>query len=66
MPQWESSYRRHGLWDGTKRLGFIGIGPRGMWTKADGYGWYSDVTYAEGRAKTLREAKKAVEREAAK
>jgi hypothetical protein len=58
---WEHGYRCHGLWldDRPKRLGCVGLGPRGLW---DGlYRWYIDATREEGTTRTLRSAKKAVE-----
>ena len=63
-PRWEHGYRCHGYWLGEKRVGFVGIGPSGFWTEKDGYSWNFDLPEFDakkGTAKSLREAKKAVE-----
>lgn len=64
-PHWERGYRSHGFWSGMKRVGFIGLGPRGFPADALPYGWYlewpKDNT-EQGRTKTLEQAKRAVER----
>lgn len=62
-PRWRRGYRCHGLWVGLKRVGFIGLPPGRFGLRQYGYGWFSDVTDAEGTAKTLREAKQTIERE---
>jgi hypothetical protein len=56
-PFWERGFLSHGYWLGKERLGVVSLGPRGEW---DGiYRWQAGSS--EGKAKTLREAKQAVE-----
>ena len=56
-PFWERGFLSHGYWSGKQRLGVVMLGPRGEW---DGiYRWQAGTS--EGKAKTLREAKQAVE-----
>jgi hypothetical protein len=56
-PFWERGFQSHGYWLGKERLGRVALGPRGEW---DGiYRWQAGSR--EGQAKTLREAKQAVE-----
>jgi hypothetical protein len=58
---WEHGYRCHGLWHSNgKRVALIGIGPRATRQPSDGYAWSIDGTNVEGKASTLRLAKKAV------
>lgn len=62
---WEHGYRCHGLWTkSNRRVGVVGIGPRGTWTKADGYTWQVDSPREEGTAPSLRKAKAEVEQRA--
>jgi hypothetical protein len=73
-PQWEHGYRCHGYWLGVKRVGYVGLcpytgGPENV--KDNGYGWGVSVhgtghDDAKGRTRTLRAAKRAVEREYAR
>lgn len=62
--RWERGYRCHGLWLGDQRLGYVSLGPPGLW---DGlYMWNVDrpgPMPALGSTKTLKAAKRAVERE---
>jgi hypothetical protein len=59
---WEHGYRCHGLWtDTNRRLGVVGIGPRGIWKPVDGYSWQIDSPRREGEAGSLRDAKRRVE-----
>lgn len=61
LPRWEHGYRCHGLWRGADCIGFVGIGPLGLW---DGtYGWEAELggKAVEGRAGSLKKAKRAVE-----
>lgn len=66
IPQWERGYRVHGYWLGSIRLGMVGL-PLGREAIAKyGYVWRYDrdgEEHIEGRAKTLRAAKREVERE---
>jgi hypothetical protein len=56
-PFWERGFQAHGYWLGKERLGRVMLGPRGEW---DGvYRWQAGSR--EGQAKTLKEAKQAVE-----
>ena len=56
-PQWERGYQSHGYWQGKERLGTVQLGERGQW---DGiYRWQAGNR--AGEAKTLAEAKRAVE-----
>jgi hypothetical protein len=56
-PFWERGFQSHGYWRGKERLGRVALGPRGEW---DGiYRW--EAGSRVGQAKTLREAKQAVE-----
>jgi hypothetical protein len=56
-PFWERGFLSHGYWLGKTRLGVVTLGPRGEW---DGiYRWQAGSS--AGKAKTLREAKQAVE-----
>jgi hypothetical protein len=56
-PFWERGFLSHGYWRGKERLGVVALGPRGEW---DGvYRWQAGSN--AGKAKTLREAKQAVE-----
>lgn len=65
-PHWERGYRCHGLWAGIVRIGVVGIGPRNLWKKSEGYRWRAYClclgVNCEGTAKNLRAAKLAVER----
>ena len=61
-PRWEHGYRCHGLWRGGERLGCVSLGPPLHW---DGvYRWVIDAEpdAPAQEAKTLRSAKRAVER----
>ena len=64
-PRWEHGHRCHGYWLGPDRIGLVGIPPSGLGgAKRGGYGWSFDwpgVRSVEGRATTLRAAKRAVE-----
>jgi squalene cyclase len=54
---WERGYQSHGYWRGKERLGTVQLGERGQW---DGiYRWQAGNR--AGQAKTLAEAKRAVE-----
>ena len=56
-PLWERGYQSHGYWQGKERLGTVQLGERGQW---DGiYRWQAGNR--AGEAKTLAEAKRAVE-----
>ena len=56
-PQWERGYQSHGYWRGKERLGTVQLGERSQW---DGiYRWQAGNR--AGEAKTLAEAKRAVE-----
>ena len=56
-PTWERGYQSHGYWRGKKRLGTVQLGERATW---DGiYRWQAGNR--AGSAKTLIEAKRAVE-----
>ena len=56
-PLWERGYQSHGYWRGKDRLGTVQLGERGQW---DGiYRWQAGSR--AGEAKTLGEAKRAVE-----
>jgi hypothetical protein len=56
-PFWERGFLSHGYWLGKARVGVVSTGPRGEW---DGiYRWQAGSS--AGKAKTLREAKQAVE-----
>jgi len=56
-PTWERGYQSHGYWRGKERLGKVQLGERGQW---DGiYRWQAGSR--AGEAKTLAEAKRAVE-----
>lgn len=62
--RWERGYRCHGLWRDDRRVGFIGLGPRGVW---DGiYRWSAEGPSGDmidqGEAKTLNGARRQVER----
>jgi hypothetical protein len=56
-PLWERGYQSHGYWQGKERLGTVQLGERRQW---DGiYRWQAGNR--AGEAKTLAEAKRAVE-----
>jgi len=56
-PFWERGYQSHGYWKGKDRLGTVQLGERGQ---RDGvYRWQAGNR--AGEAKTLGEAKRAVE-----
>lgn len=56
-PFWERGYQSHAYWQGKERLGTVRLGERGLW---DGiYRWQAGSR--AGEAKTLGEAKRAVE-----
>jgi len=56
-PFWERGYQSHGYWQGKERLGTVRLGERAEW---DGiYRWQAGTR--AGEAKTLAEAKRAVE-----
>jgi hypothetical protein len=56
-PFWERGYQSHGYWRGKDRLGTVQLGERGQ---RDGvYRWQAGSR--AGEAKTLGEAKRAVE-----
>ncbi len=56
-PLWERGYQSHGYWRGKEKLGTVQLGERGQW---DGiYRWQAGSRV--GEAKTLDEAKRAVE-----
>lgn len=56
-PFWERGYQSHGYWRGKERLGTVQLGERGQ---RDGiYRWQAGSR--AGEAKTLDEAKRAVE-----
>jgi hypothetical protein len=55
-PTWERGYQSHGFWQGKKKIGWVELSGRGM----DGvYRWQAGSR--AGEAKTLGEAKRAVE-----
>lgn len=58
-PQWEHSPRRHGLWWGNQRIGYVGLTPPGF--KPVVYSAYSDVTHETTEWPTLAKAKRFVE-----
>jgi hypothetical protein len=72
-PVWEHGFRCHGYWLGVKRVGWVGLSPRvgpdrGS-VKFNGYGWgvvAPTGEYVEGKTKTLKAAKRRVEREYAR
>jgi len=56
-PFWERGYQSHGYWQGKERVGTVQLGERADW---DGvYRWQAGTR--AGEAKTLAEAKRAVE-----
>jgi hypothetical protein len=56
-PFWERGYQSHGYWQGKERVGTVQLGERAEW---DGiYRWQAGTR--AGEAKTLAEAKRAVE-----
>ena len=56
-PFWERGYQSHGYWRGKERIGTVQLGERSEW---DGiYRWQAGTR--AGEAKTLAEAKRAVE-----
>ena len=56
-PSWERGYQSHSYWQGKERLGTVQLGERASW---DGiYRWQAGSR--AGEAKTLAEAKRAVE-----
>ena len=56
-PSWERGYQSHGYWRGKEKLGTVLLGERAQW---DGiYRWQAGSR--AGQAKTLGEAKRAVE-----
>ena len=56
-PFWERGYQSHGYWQAKERLGTVQLSERGQW---DGiYRWQAGSR--AGEAKTLAEAKRAVE-----
>lgn len=63
QPHWEHGHRCHGYWLGDRRIGFVGLPPFNV--GEIGYGWSMDFpreNTAAGRMKSLRSAKRAVER----
>ncbi len=63
-PHWEHGLRCHGYWIGLDRIGFVGLPPRFAPAKVHGYGWVfgSGQNPKQGRTKTLRQAKKIIEK----
>ncbi len=66
VPAWERGFKCHGFWlTPTIQIGRVSIGPLN-WTPADGYDWLFRLTpsggYVEGKAKSLRAGKRAVEK----
>lgn len=62
LPHWERGYRVHGYWLGMVRVGWVSLPPGRV--AEYGYGWgvnHPSGRFAEGRAPTLKEAKKLVE-----
>jgi hypothetical protein len=61
-PHWEHGYRCHGLWLDNARLGRVSIGPRGFFTGV--YRWEASTKAGtiEGESRSLRAAKRHVER----
>lgn len=60
FPVWRTGgYRVHGYWLDTRRLGWVGLSPRG--TPPVVYSWALDGGVAHGQEATLRAAKKKVE-----
>ncbi len=55
--KWERSRKRHGLWDGVNRLGYVGVTS----DKPAKYRWCVDATESSGEESTLRAAKRQVE-----
>lgn len=60
--RWERGYRCHGLWRGDQRVGLVGIASQADGGARRGYHWSIDGTGRHGTVRTLRAAKKAVER----
>lgn len=66
LPVWERGHRGHGYWlrETNTRVGYVGLTPRCH--RPVEYHWYLDGDATkppnEGTAKTLRSAKRAVER----
>lgn len=66
MPRWEKSKNRHGYWDGSTRMAYIGV-RRGNGIEPASYGWVIYLApFPEGRSHTLSKAKKICEAEVAR
>lgn len=64
IPRWERGWRVHGYWLGMLRVGWVGK-PPGRNCAKEGYSWHlscPDRKEIEGKAATLKQAKKMVER----
>ncbi len=59
-PHWERGYRCHGYWLDLVRLGVVSIGPGRGAARRHGYRWCFGSK--EGLARTLRAARRAIER----
>ena len=60
-PHWEHGYRCHGLWQGGERLGYVSLGPPGLWDGLYRWGIDADRNAPPGKAETLLAGKRAVE-----
>jgi hypothetical protein len=58
-PRWERGYRSHGYWVGNIRIGWIGLEK-----PATAYAWeaWTRRGYADGKSRTLKQAKLQVEK----
>ena len=65
-PHWERGYRFHGYWIGYERIGGVTLPPGRDGLKHYGYGWFVERPWQEGKTKTLKAAKLAVEKAVAK
>ncbi len=61
-PHWEHGHRVHGLWRGNERLGFVSLGPPGLWTGTYLWGLQNNLSAPSLEARSLRSAKRAVEK----
>lgn len=57
IPAWEHSYRRHGLWVGLERVGYIGLSLKNKNKTVYSY----NCCGISGRVESLRIAKRKVE-----
>jgi hypothetical protein len=61
-PHWERGYRCHGYWLDGERMGWVGMSPRNRCGSSLYYWPYVGDYTALGSYKTLKAAKRAVER----